>query len=232
LPSRNALQDTPIAEARNEDIEKLITDEEVLTGIRRAFMAHSQKAMNLPLLKDLSVSDVVEVRSLPEWNVFKDKQAAILKNPLQCLELIEDFQQNFDHFQRALSAWYNEKYQKPRTKESYFNHVSVALSLGGTLIVAGADLGDLQKTLAGFTMDRLTGYIPEKVKGYTVKLLVNVYDAGSHRLDRNRSYSIDIMRSNQELMREDVEYLLNKVRKKRAELPALQSEKLADQGKQ
>ncbi len=146
----------------------------------------------------------------------------------RCLELMEGFQQDFDDFQRALSEWYNKKYEKIRTKERYFSYVSLALSLAGRLIVAGSDLGSIKKTLAGFAMDRLVGFIPKKVKGYAVKLMVNVYDAGSHRLDRDRSYSIELMRSNQELMGDDVEHLLNAVRKKGTELPTVQSEKPAD----
>lgn len=178
------------------------------------------------------MSDVVEIRTLPQWYVFTEKQAAILKEPLRFMELMEDFQQDFDNFQKALSGWYNNKYEKARTEDRYFSHVSLALSLAGKLIVAGSDLGPIKKTLAGFGMDRLVGYIPKKVKGYVVKLMVNVYDAGSKRLDRDRSYSLELMRNNQELMGDDVEHLLNTVRKKGAELPTIQSEKPADQGKQ
>jgi hypothetical protein len=170
--------------------------------------------MTLPLLKDLSMADVAEIRNLPEWFAFKEKQAAILKEPARCLDLFEAFQLDFDNFQRALSEWFYRKYEQKQTEERYFNHVTLALGLGGKLLIAGMDLGPITKTLAGFAADRLAGYIPNKIKGCAVKLMVNVYDSGQMKLDGDRSYSVELMRTNSELTREDVEYLLHSVSRK------------------
>lgn len=232
LPSRIALQDHPNSNVMPKDIERIITNGEILTSIKRTFMAHSQKAMNLPLLKDLSVADVIEVRNLPEWTDFKDSQSAILINPLRCLDLLEKFQYDFDMFQRALSEWFYKKYERKNTEGQYFNYVSLALSMAGKLIVAGSNMGPIKKTLAGFVADGITGCIPEKVKGYAVKLMVNVYDKGQKKLDKDRSYSIELMRSNELLTKEDVEHVLNSVNRVDGIVIPTIREQLADQGKQ
>ena len=232
LPSRIALQDNPVSNVMPKDIESIIANEEILTSIRRTFMAHSQKAMYLPLLKDLSIANVIEVRNLPEWTDFKDSQAAILKNPLRCLDLLEKFQYDFDMFQRSFSEWYNKKYERKNTEGQYFNYVSLALSIGGKLIVAGSNLGPIKKTLAGFAAEGITGYIPEKVKGYAVKLMVNIFDKGQNKLDKDRSYSIELMRSNEQLTKEDVEHVLNSVNRIDGIVMPAVREQLADQGKQ
>jgi hypothetical protein len=232
LPSRIALQDNPNVDARHEDIEEIVANKENLNAIRRIFMSHSQKAMSLPLLKELSIADVVEVRNLPTWEQFKETQSKILKEPLHCLDLLEDFQSDFDKFQRNLSDWFNRKCEHKRTEDKYFNYVSLALSLAGKIIVAGSDFGPVQKTLAGVAMDRITKHIPKKVKGCAVKLMMNVYDKGKRKLDRERSYSMELMRNNAELTREDVINLLNSIRRKRGEdIPVGPRKQLASQGK-
>ena len=229
MPSRMALQDAPGEGYRPEQLSTLVSDSDALEAIRRTFMAHSQKAMSLPLLRDLTVADVLELRGLPEWDSFKESQAQILKHPLQCLDRLEEFQRNFDKFQRALSDRYNRKYARARTEEKYCSYVSLALSLGGKLIVAGSDLGPYEKAFLMFASDRITNNIPKKVKGYAAKLMVGVYDIGKQRLDADRTYTIELMQTNAELMKEDVVELLNSIRKAGADMPG-SSEQVADQG--
>jgi hypothetical protein len=230
MPSRMALQDAPGEGYRHEQLSTLVSDGDALESIRRTFMAHSQKAMSLPSLRHLKVADVLELRGLPEWDSFKESQAQILKYPLQCLDRLEEFQRNFDQFQRALSDWYNRKYEWAHTEKKYCNYVSLALSLGGQLIVAGSDLGPYEMAFSMFASDRITNNIPKKVKGYAAKLMVGVYDIGKQRLDADRTYTIELMQTNAELMREDVVALLNSInRKSGADIPGA-SGQVADQG--
>jgi len=230
LPSRMALQDTTSNSFQHETIEEILSNPELLNSIRQRFMAGIHKGMALPLLNEMSVADVVEVRSLPEWNAFKETQATILRNPLNCLNLLDQFQTDFGGFQLALSEWFNRKYQQRRIEERYCSYVSLAISLAGKLIVVGADLMPLGGVLANFTIDRAVEHIPKKVKGYAAKLLINVYDIGKAKLDRDRSYSIELMQTNAELTREDVITFLRKIMKKSGEgIPAV-SEQIADQG--
>lgn len=230
MPSRMALQDAPSEGYGHEQLSALVSDGGALESIRRTFMAHSQKAMSLPLLRDLTVADVLELRGLPEWSPFKELQAQILKHPLQCLDRVEGFQQKFDQFQRALSDWYNRKYRRARTEEKYCSYVSLALSLAGKLIVAGSNLGPYAKAFSMFASDLITSNIPKKVKGYAAKLIIGVYDIGKQRLDADRTYAIELMQTNAELMKEDVVALLNLIhRQAGADMPSA-SEQVADQG--
>jgi hypothetical protein len=230
LPSRTALQDDPTYDADSAQLEKLLSDDltDALAYIRRTFMAHTQKAMNLPLLSELTVADVAELRQLPQWSAFKDSQRQILREPLRTLDLIEGFQTDFDNFQRAMSEWYNRKYQLERTEKQYANVVQVALSIAGSVVVIGVDpTGVLPKIAASAA----TGLIPQTIKGYAVKLLVNVIDVGEMRLDRDRSYSLDLMRTSEELTRDDVEDLIHRISRKGG-MPAESTPRLAEQGKQ
>lgn len=230
LPSRMALQDDTGKNFRPEEIGKVLADKEALTSIRRTFMAYSQKAMTLPLLKDLSVSDVVKIRNLPEWLVFKEAQAYILKDPLHCLDFMERFQTHFDNFQHALSEWFNKEYQQIHTKNKYCNYVSLALSLAGKLFVAGSNLGPVEKAVGSWVSDKTVENIPNKIKGFAAKLIINVYDVGEQKLDRDRSYSIELMQTNAELIKEDVIELLNSISRKHGENIPTVSGQLADQG--
>jgi hypothetical protein len=127
MPSRMALQDMPRIGYSYDKVEDIVFNNDVLESIRRTFIAHSQQAMSLPLLRDLTVADVVEIRGLLEWIPFKESQTRILQEPLQFLERLEEFQQQFDQFQRALSVWYNKKYKQAQTVEKYCSFISLAL---------------------------------------------------------------------------------------------------------
>jgi hypothetical protein len=231
MPSRMALQDLPGEGFTPEAVNALLSDDDALEAVRRTFMAHAHHAMSLPLLNTLTIEDVEQIRMVPEWAAFKTAQANILMNPLQCLDLLEEFQRSFDAFQRALSSWYNVKYERVRTEERYSSFISLALSIGGKLIVAGSHLNAYEKAAAGTIVDQGIGHIPKKVKGYAAKLLVGVYDKGMDELDASRTYSIELMQTSAELTREDVLDLLNSInRKKGAELPA-EVNHISDQGK-
>lgn len=230
LPSRMALQDSTPKGFKHEDMESILSNPEFLTSIRRIFMARSQKGMSLPLLNEMSMADVLEVRNLGEWDSFKSLQAEILKNPLQCLDLLDRFQDNFNNFQLALSEWFNRKYQQKRTEERYCSYVSLGISLSGKLMVAGSGLEAVGQALADFTIDKVLENIPKTVKGYAVKLMISVYDIGKKKLDKDRSYSIEIMQTNAELTRGEVTDLIRKIYRKSGEgLPSI-TDQIADQG--
>jgi hypothetical protein len=230
MPSRMALQDKPRDDDyTHEQIRTMVSNPEALEWIRRSFMARTQSAMSLPLLSELSVADVVAVRELPEWESFKDAQQKILKNPLRYLDRLEPFQESFDLFQRALSKWYNRTYGRKRTEQRYCNFVTLLLSIGGITVVAGSHLGSIPHDAAGVAIPELVRKLPRSVTGYAAKLLVGVYDVGQHRLDTDRSYTIELMQSGEELMREDIAELLVSVDRSEDPLPTA-TEPMADQG--
>ena len=211
MPSRLALQDAPGANYRPEQVSEILSDREAIEYAQRAFMAHSQKAMSLPLLSDLTVADVAEIRNLPEWERFKTSQAQILKNPLSFVNRIKRFEDDFDSFQRALSEWYYSNYGQARVEEKYCNYVSLALNVAGQVFVAGSHLDNYEKGAARIAVPFTIDLIPKKVKGYAVKLMVSVYDVAQRRLDADRSYSVELMQTNVEHTREDIIDLVHSI---------------------
>jgi len=211
MPSRMALQDAPGQGFRHEQISGILTNADALEAIRRSFMASTQPAMNLPLLSELTVADVVKIRALPQWKPFKEAQARILTDPLHCLDNMAAFQDAFDAFQRALSGWYNQTYLCDQTTGRYRSFVSLALSIGGAVVVAGSHLGPLALAGATAAVPAVSTAIPGRVKGYAAKLMVGVYDLGRQRLDADRAYTVELMQTNEELFGEDVAELLRLV---------------------
>lgn len=210
LPSRLALQDQAGVGYSHDQIGSVVSDPEAITAIRRAFMASSQSAMSLPLLSDLSMVDVVRIRQLPEWAAFRDAQTAVLRDPLHCTERLPEFEAAFDQFQRALSAWYNRTYQRARTEARYRSVVTFALQIGGILIAAGSHLGSTTSTVEFVTAEAVSR-LPDRIKGYAAKVMVGVYDVGRRQLDRDRAYTIELMQTNDEILKQDIVPLLAKL---------------------
>jgi hypothetical protein len=229
MPSRMALQDKPRTGFTHDEITGAISDTDALEWIRRSFMARTQATMNLPLLSELTVADVMVIRDMPEWESFKDAQQQILREPLRCLDNIQGFQHSFDDFQRALSGWYNLSHEHNRTISRYCSFITLALSIGGVVVVAGSDLGSVLHDLAGFAIPGLARRIPRRVKGYAAKLMVGVYDIGRKRLDVDRSYTVELMHTSEELMRDDIAELLSIVERSESALPRANAP-MADQG--
>lgn len=209
MPTRLAMQDAPGIRYGHDQVRTSVSNSQAMEWIARSFMAGTQSAMSLPLLSDLTVADVQAIRQLPEWEAFKDAQKAILTDPLRCLDNLPKFQDAFDHFQRTLSNWYNVTYKRPQTIGRYCNFVSMVLDVGGVLIVGGASHGQLLHDAAAAAVPGAVATIPRRIKGYAAKLMVGVYDVGKKRLDKDRAYTIELMRTDEELLRADVIDLLH-----------------------
>jgi hypothetical protein len=230
MPSRMALQDAPGVGFSHDQISAVVSDSDALEWIARSFMARTQAAMDLPLLSSLTMADVLAIRQLPEWEPFKNAQARILQNPLRCIDNLPAFEGAFDHFQRALSAWYNDAYRRDQTTERYSNFVSLALSIGGVLVVAGSRLGPVPHDLADAVIPALATALPRRIRGYAAKLMVGVYDRGEQRLDADRAYTIELMQTNEELVRDDVIELLTAVTRHQHDVLPGAAGLVADQG--
>ena len=204
MPSRMALRDMPVSSLGHDQIGSVIGNRDGLEWIRRTFTAAAESAMDLPLLRDLTVSDVLAIRALPEWEAFKTAQAGILVDPLHCLDNMPAFQQSFDQFQRALSDWYYDTHQREASVKRYSNFVSLALCIGGIVVVAGSHLGPIPHDLGAAGVPPAVAKLPNKITSYAAKLLVGVYDHQRERLDSDRAYTIELMRTNQELSRSDI----------------------------
>lgn len=164
-------------------------------------MANTSRAMYLPLLSELSLSDVLEIRNLDSWNDFIKLQSSILDNPLKIGDKYEDFQKSFEIFQEDFSNWYYKKYTKAKVMNRYYSVVSILLNIGGKAISYGVEgLGTTQKIVLG----ELPKLIEGIVGNVTVKLMMNVYNAETKQLDKDRSYSIEIMRNELELSQDEM----------------------------
>jgi hypothetical protein len=231
LPSRAALQDQISLAEKGTDWHKGLPDDDVLDFIRRQFMAQTQNAMTLPLLAKLTMADIVEVRRIDEWEPFRSAQTEILNNPLALHDLLPKFSKAFEQFQRALSTWYRRKYADAETQERYANFVTFLLQLGGrTIIATHAELHGFRHVIADTALDELIARIPKRVKGITAKLLMGVYNVGQLKLDKQRSYTIELMRSNQEVMRDEVADIYHRFANRNEDQP-LQVDQIADQGR-
>lgn len=233
MPSRMALQDDPGQGFEHDQISAMIQDGgDVLEWARRMFVDKTQPAMNLPLLSKLNVADVVAIRQLPEWEPFKDAQQQILKNPLKCLDNMEAFEESFNSLQQALSEWYNITYKRSKTEQRYGSLISLALSVGGLLVVARSNLGPMPHDVADFAIPALSTTLPQRVKGYAVKLMVGMFDYQRNQLDKDRTYTIELMQTNEELAREEIIDLLRSVNyQSEKAMPRIRG-LLADQGVQ
>jgi hypothetical protein len=233
MPTRLALQDMSDAARHfgHDDVHKVLADQDAQESMRRIFMAHRDRgAMTLPLLQDLTVADVHEIRLLPEWTQFIQSQTEILKNPLDCLAWIEKFQADFDTFQRALSEWYTAKYGMAETQKRYSSYISLGLEIAGQVFVINSNLNETEKALASIAVRAIVARLPARITNYAAKLMVNVYDIEEKKRDRDRSYSIVLMKANCDLVQKDLEALLESIQTKAGEaLPSVTAQ-VADQG--
>jgi hypothetical protein len=233
LPTRSALQDEVTLDEGATDWQKVLPTEEILDYIRRHFMAQMNRAMTLPLLSNLTMTDVVEVRRFDEWEAFRDAQTAILRNPLGLVELLPKFSAAFDNFQGALSRWYAHKYQDAETQQRYANFVTFLLQLGGRVICATVvPPGEHYLSIAVDTMlHEAVEAIPKRVKGVVAKLMIGAYNVGLHQLDRERSYTVELMHSNQEVFQDEIRDLAHRLTDTKKDIPMTLGQ-LAEQGKE
>lgn len=207
MPTRSALKDKhEIPTLDPNSVDGFINDDfSKLAQSQRSFMGNTQRAMSLPVLSELSLTDVLEVRNLESWGIFINLQSKILANPLSVGNQYDEFQSSFEKFQSELSRWYYLKYGEQKIKDKYLSIATIILAVGGRTIIYG--MGDLAITTKLALAD-----LPLLAGGVVVKLMMNVINPITRRIDNKRSYSIEIMRSELELTREEIRGLLENMR--------------------
>ena len=207
MPTRSALKDKhEIPTLDSNGVDRFIHDDfSKLAQSQRVFMGNSQRAMSLPVLSELSLADVLEVRNFESWAVFISLQSKILANPLSVGNQYDEFQSSFEKFQSELSLWYYRKYGEQKIRDKYLSIATIILAVGGRTIMYGMDDLAITSKLALAELPLLAG-------GIVVKLMMNVINPITRRIDNERSYSIEIMRSELELTRDEVRGFLESMR--------------------
>lgn len=199
MPTRSALQDGfQIEDIDCDKVDRFIYEDfSNLAKNQRIFMANTQRAMVLPVLSELSLGDVLEVRSLESWGKFIQLQSKILSNPLSVGNEYDKFQSSFEGFQSELSSWYYRKYGENQVKEKYTSIATIVLGVAGRTIIYGMDGLDVAAKVA-------LAELPTVARGIAVKLMMNVFNSATKHIDKKRSYSIEIMRSELELTKTEI----------------------------
>lgn len=231
LPSRLALQDAPNKVKKDsKQIFDSVNDKELLDYLKKQLSANIQKPMALPILKDLEIHDVVEIRTLPEWAHFIHAQQDLLSNPLSALHNFATFHNAFATFQTALSNWYISKDYAHNLEAKYSNYATLAISVAGQLIFLNAGAPSVWQNTGMILSSAGAQLLPKRINKYAVKLMACVLDTEKKAIDQSRSYSIELMEAAGDFSREDIEDLINSIQKKPEHGFIMNGLGIADQG--
>lgn len=212
LPTRIALQDELKEYNRqlsNQEVAEFVEDS--LTNLQRRFMADQQRSMYLPLLQHLSLSDIVEIQKLDEWNIFINKQQSVLRYPLKMRENLDDFQNELIRLQSKISELFKngEIGAKSHVAKRYATFITVGLQILGKLVLLGVSRHFSQA--ANPYLYKILESAATEATGYTVKLIVNMIDLDSRKIDSDLSYSIDLMRYDNPMNKEELQDLIRRI---------------------
>lgn len=213
LPARIALQ------AEMQEFDRQHTNEEVanfieesLAHLKRKFMADQQRGLYLPLLENLDLPDIVKIHEFDEWKSFVNKQQSVLRHPLRLNDNLDDFQAELIKLQAKISEQYiNGEIgpAKKHTPKKYIPFITLGLEVLGRLILLGVTHGS---SVAGnaHVFNILESGAGMAI-GYTVKLMVNMIDLDARRIDSDLSYSIDMMRYDEPISKEELYDLIRRI---------------------
>jgi len=214
MPSRIALQDKPdlsFQQISNKEVKAFVDSS--ISYLKRIFVADKQRGMYLPLLRNLRLHDIAKIHNFDEWEIFINEQQKVLSNPLKMLELIDGFQNAFINLQTKISNWYLEEHdnrpKENRSEKGYSPFVTIGLQVGGQSIVFG--LANLIGIDTDDVYSQVLGSGIGNVLGYNVQLMLNMINLDKMEVDKDLSYSIDIMRNDQIVTRDEIEFLIRKI---------------------
>lgn len=226
MPSRMALQDEYVAGVPKDNIDSMI---DIVGHLRNDLMIDYQTGAYLPVQEDLSLADVVSIRSLPEWATFMRVQSQILADPLGECGNLPELHQRFADLQIRIATWYRDNHRLENALSRYKFAVTLIINIGGTLIplVFGDTTGWIDNIIGA----AVPNLIPENSRGMMAKLAFYAVDTTLGRIDRHRSWTLQIARSNEIY---DRGYFLETLRRiqETVHSDVGQPGKLADQGKE
>ncbi|MEM7322697.1 MAG: hypothetical protein AAF531_06405 [Actinomycetota bacterium] len=207
LPNRNALQD--FGSIQPAEGAGIVDDLAVRTvEFARRFHADASTAMTLPRLEHLTIGQILEARSWPEWARFMAAQDALLSDPLGNVSRFADFQEAFEAFQGRVSTLVTgQLFDQDRR---FMNWVSASFRILGRVVRVGIserlsiELDPLQADAIDVLIDEAVNSNAERLTVGPARLLFEVFDAESRAVDRHRSWSIDWMRAQVSWSRSEV----------------------------
>jgi hypothetical protein len=188
--------------------------------------------MGIPFLENLQLKDHVDIRrDIPEWKEFVEAQQAILRNPVDVLNRMEDFQKKFEAFQVSLSHWYTREYRVPKELKYVYWAVSIGVYMAGhywlmklpdgTHIMPPDGLGGEHIHLGQHYVERALDRLPERIKNPCIKVVVGLFDKANGALIRDYSHSVQLMQSNMECTRKELLDLFRRIRETTGDLPVV-----------
>jgi hypothetical protein len=201
LPTRSALAiDVDLGRGTGDDFLANIAD-----NVRHTFMEITQEGLNLPLLRYLQMRDIYEIRTtLKSWEKYVSAQRKILKDPLNCLNYIDEFATSLQSFNSELSDWYIKQKHLPVIENKYRTIIRLIVKVAGTIIATKADDDVLKAALVWIQN------LPDSALGLVVSLAVDFYDPARDEIVRDLGYSLDIVDYERDISKEAVTELIRK----------------------
>jgi hypothetical protein len=194
MPTVSTLQEFtgPSVYTDSSKLETLVGED--LKRFGSITLANAKKKIYLPILSELTLSDVLKIRELPSWLTFMQLQQDILRNPLNIANQFENFQKVFYEFQYELADWYYEKYpnQTEIKEKKYVPTLNIGINIQGKTYIYGLD-----KLLQ--SPNNLQDIPVNKVPRINIKIIMGVADIGRQCLDEKRSHSVELIRSGNDL---------------------------------
>jgi hypothetical protein len=202
MPARSALAiDVDLGYGKGDELIEFLSD-----NIKHTFMEGVQGALNLPLLKDLTMEDIYELRHLPGWAEYIAVQRNILNSPLKCIDYIDEFAKYLGEYNVSITNWYKSQKRRPVEEQKYRMIVRIAIRIAGIWIAYNLT-NDVFAAVSAALID-----IPDNALGYTVSLMIDFLPIGQSEVSRELGYTLDIVNYDVDVTKENLLRLINKTK--------------------
>ena len=150
----------------------------------------------LPLMKNLTLADVVEIREWDEWKSFIDAKFLLLTNSENFAEKIMSYKNTFIALQKALSEWAikQPKFCKPKKSlEKVKPYLSIIFRVGVKAISLGIFGQDDFGAFIKLFRELIESSVSEAVKNCSIQIAHVFINADSRRINKELSTSMEIL---------------------------------------
>jgi hypothetical protein len=208
MPTRLALQDP--SDNNDQDAAGGIIEASVdqFHYINQVFLANMQRGLTLPLFKELTVADVIEIQQFDEWQEFINEQISLLDQPANMLNHFEPYRNKLIALQKKISDWYTKNRVDHNNIENsnVWPYITILIDFGVIALNLGLRKMGLNDQLADIAA--ITGH--EAMKA-TVKLAVNMVNLHTGRINKDLSYSLQVVHSDYRVTADQLRALVTRV---------------------